>query len=128
MSKAAWTPGPWRFNPYMGIDDKLLNEARAAGVPVFKFRHNDGSVNVSAGTDDESVNIAHVQCLSDFKRGQGHKAECETRDANAHLISAAPELYEALKAMVDRWEPDCIGTDRRMWEEACVALSKAGQP
>lgn len=44
--------------------------------------------------------------------------------ANARLIAAAPALYEALKAMVNRWEPEPDGyADRRMWEDACAALS-----
>jgi hypothetical protein len=45
--------------------------------------------------------------------------------ATAHLIASAPDLYEALKAMVDRWEPDCAGTDRLMWEKARAALALA---
>jgi hypothetical protein len=51
--------------------------------------------------------------------------------SNAALIVAAVNEYaalldgmEALKRMVDRWEPDCAGTDRQMWEEACAALAK----
>ena len=32
------------------------------------------------------------------------------------------KLFDALKAMVDRWEPDCEGQDRVMWENACEAL------
>lgn len=31
-------------------------------------------------------------------------------------------LSEALQAMVDRWEPDCSGLDRVMWENANAAL------
>lgn len=45
--------------------------------------------------------------------------------ANSHLISAAPELLESLRAMVDRWEPDCEGQDRIMWENARAAIAKA---
>ena len=35
------------------------------------------------------------------------------------------KLFAALKAMVDRWEPDCEGQDRVMWENACEALEFA---
>lgn len=35
------------------------------------------------------------------------------------------KLFDALKAMVDRWEPDCGGQDRVMWENACEALETA---
>ncbi len=32
------------------------------------------------------------------------------------------KLSDALRAMVDRWEPDCDGQDRVMWENAVEAL------
>lgn len=48
---------------------------------------------------------------------------------DANLIGAASDLLEALKAMVNRWEPDTTGADRRMWEDACEAIRKAeGRP
>jgi hypothetical protein len=51
------------------------------------------------------------------------------KEANAHLIAAAPDLLAALQAMVGRWEPDTEGADRRMWEAACDAIAKAkGEP
>jgi len=43
-------------------------------------------------------------------RLDGIESPRETREANAHLISAAPEMYEALEAVKDRiegeWELD----------------------
>ncbi len=33
------------------------------------------------------------------------------------------QLADALRRMVNRWEPDAIGTDRVMWENACDALA-----
>ena len=61
--------------------------------------------------------------------GEAEETKEETR-ANAHLIAATPDLYEALKAMFDRWEPDPEPyADRRMWEAARDALNKAeGRP
>jgi hypothetical protein len=35
------------------------------------------------------------------------------------------KLSAALEAMVDRWEPDCEGQDRVMWENAVEALQFA---
>lgn len=35
------------------------------------------------------------------------------------------KLSAALRAMVDRWEPDCDGLDRIMWENANEALEFA---
>jgi len=37
------------------------------------------------------------------------------------------KLSAALKAMVDRWEPDTEGQDRIMWENANEALEFAKQ-
>lgn len=61
--------------------------------------------------------VAHIYCT----RGD------ETPDAaNALLIAAAPDMYEALSCMFDRWEPDSDGgQDRLMWERARAALAKA---
>ncbi len=36
-------------------------------------------------------------------------------------------LRAALSAMVDRWEPDCDGQDRIMWENAVAALADQGK-
>jgi hypothetical protein len=40
-------------------------------------------------------------------------------------VNSHADLLEALKAMVDRWEPDRGGPWRHMWEEAVAAISKA---
>jgi hypothetical protein len=54
---------------------------------------------------------------------------CKSDILNARLIIRAvnshADLLEALKAMFDRWEPDCIGNDRIMWENARRAIAKA---
>jgi hypothetical protein len=49
----------------------------------------------------------------------------EREMADARLIASAPDLLAALAAMVDRWEPDSAGGDRRMWEAARDAIAKA---
>lgn len=43
----------------------------------------------------------------------------ETAIANAHLIAAAPDLYEALQAMID------VASDRESFEEFAPAFDKA---
>jgi len=55
------------------------------------------------GVDDEGcvVRVALVDCQSEYKRGQGWCAPCAIREANAALISAAPDLLAALKALLD---------------------------
>jgi len=77
------TPGPWWPAPDRhGI--LMLN--------------NNGSRTVMAGEADDALPVcevgAHIQC----KRGTGHRADCPVREANARLISAAPDLLAALKA------------------------------
>ena len=44
--------------------------------------------------------------------------------ARKELRERIEELQSVLKAMVDRWEPDCVGTDRVMWGNAIAALMK----
>ena len=51
-------------------------------------------------------------------------------DANARLIAAAPELLEALQALIAEYEPNlkAFATDaprKAKWEAACAAIAKA---
>lgn len=62
--------------------------------------------------------------LHDFRRRKADPSEPEAR-LIIRSVNAHDDLVAALKAMVDRWEPDCVGNDRRMWEDACAALAKA---
>ena len=48
----------------------------------------------------------------------------EPDDANAHLISAAPDLYDALQAMVDYCNAEC-GSKIYPGHQANQALAKA---
>lgn len=78
------TPGPWS---------------------VGSLTLNDGAIAVRA----EEGRVALVECLTDFKRGEGHSVIAPVRDANARLIAAAPEMLEALRDMVfacDDPQPD----------------------
>ena len=96
------TPGPWTF-----LEQEDTESVGNAGGPLtICGPANDDLANVYS-SDDSTVSIPREQAI-----------------ANAHLISAAPEMLAALESMVDRWEPDCGGTDRRMWEDACAAIAK----
>lgn len=44
-------------------------------------------------------------------------------EANAHLIAAAPDLYDALEALLVTKAPDFIPS--RLWDDARAALAKA---
>lgn len=97
MSKA--TPGPYTSRKYHGSDEDLalLKEYGREPVPALT---NEGQRFIMAG----EKRIALVDCQVRYKRGQGHKVECEERDANTALFCAAPDLLDALKDIVSRNE------------------------
>lgn len=106
MPENHWTPGPWRIF----IDD---TGGETSGWPL-----SVGSVH------DEDKSIV---------RPGGHypyswDAAMSKREAvaNAHLISAAPDLYEALAELVSAVD----GNYRELVTELCLpALAKArGEP
>lgn len=90
-SQVKFSPGPWRCPMFHGSDEQ--NErARELGLDPVPALANDGARFIMA----ESGRVALVDCQTQYKRGQGHQTACAERDANAHLIAASPELYEAL--------------------------------
>ena len=76
-------------------------------------RHKDGSYAIHAGT----ASVVHMMPFS-----SGHtKAE-----ANARLIAAAPDLYEALDtffAMMDSTDISDSGKERRIFHIGCTMLT-----
>ena len=113
------TPGPWTFRKY-SLTDEMIEEARSLGIEPVRFINNNGSVPVSAA----DTKICDVDCQAAFKRGSGHRAECEERDANARLIAAAPDLLNALKGIINTSQ-----ASPKEWAAACsaaaVAIAKA---
>ena len=102
MGEPKWTPGPWHW--YV----------------------EDGSFMGLSGPDGQYDHILWSEiCPACQKRGNRCTAP---NDPNAHLIAAAPELYEALRDIVSimpaYWDkiPDAI---RRKAERGVVALAKA---
>lgn len=106
-----WTPGPW-------------------GLSSLEFAMNDGAIPVIAPDDRVCLVDAHAK----FRRGLGHMAKCEIRDANARLIAAAPDLAEALLAIYLWAKAFGDSGDGGFWDfnecpegkAAIVALTKAG--
>lgn len=96
MSKIKHSPGSWEYRPYFQ-DDENIAELRKHGLEPTRRLSNDGKAIVTARSGDDSKPIAHIECQTVFKRGQGHLADCAERDANARLIAAAPDMLAACK-------------------------------
>jgi hypothetical protein len=103
------TPGPW------AVDD---GDGRYCGI-----FGEDGNP-VAYLCEPKFPNDVHLLPLDMDGSPDGYRY-WEEHKANARLMAAAPDLLTALKAMVDRWEPDCVGLDRVMWENARAAIAQA---
>ncbi len=103
----AWTKGPWRFErlasaiEYAELTGKTLEDHDGY------FRTNGGDWIVSRVDDDGETGgqICEVAFRGKAKRGEAYKAPDPEGMANAHLIAAAPELYEALAALLEADKP-----------------------
>lgn len=83
MREAKFTKGQWNFNPEMEIDDSMVI------------------------TDDNYNPIAYLETNSVFD-GSGYVNQLtDEQDANAHLIAAAPELYETLEKIMKHLNHGC---------------------
>lgn len=76
MTDTKWTPGPWEF--FEGEDNEYHGKIR------------DDILGTIVAND------WHIARIWDFN--DADNAATEECQANAHLIAAAPELYEALEA------------------------------
>ncbi|MEQ3644793.1 MAG: hypothetical protein ABNH17_05460 [Paracoccus sp. (in: a-proteobacteria)] len=102
MSERKWTPGPW------AIDfSSIISKADA--LPAGRV-HGYGCGN---------------DFVADLNDGEYHEyTDRDEQDANAHLIAAAPDLYEALDK-VNRWFNGAETEIGMILREANVALKKA---
>ena len=99
MSGQKWTPGPWNTR----------NHGVIVGGPFHQFER---------GTAQRQIAMACV--IVDCEQ-----AEAE-RDANAHLISAAPDMAEALKVAREFITNVGCEMDGALLEQVDAALAKAG--
>ena len=99
MTKS-WTPGPWNVFP--------VKDGEFPGIEA----EEQGFSVVVWGDEEDGAGI----------KGENH----ENMMANAYLIAAAPELYEALEAIL-KWTDAPSGENRFKpdYEKAIAALSKA---
>ena len=93
---SAYTPGSWRFEPHVG-------------------GQWFGNI-VSYGYGKNEVGIQTIRTIDCLRRG----ASQTELEATAHLIAAAPDLLEALKAVVAIADRATVEFDR-----ARAAIAKA---
>lgn len=109
------TPGPWFVSP-------LFTE--------HGFMTNDGSIVIMAGDKDgDSFPVGHACLIVRAKRGMKHRTEDPARNANVHLMTASPELLEAveicLKAEEERRQKLLPGAPATTYCEARIAKLRA---
>jgi len=95
LTKAGFTPGPWRIHN---------NGADTAGEVAVVYCTSAGYANICGARDREWSESAN--------------------DANAHLIAAAPDLYEALENLIAWIDPN-ENYDEPQTNAAYAALAKA---
>jgi hypothetical protein len=91
-TKAKWTPGPWR------VDYQCRDDSGDERLAVFSFAFDDETPGVCAGTKTWPLT-----------------------EGDADLIAAAPDLYEALAAIVEEYAGISDAWSRR----ARAALARA---
>lgn len=110
MSDTKFTPGPWSFSRWEQFGDTRFYVAQADGAP-YTPNYSDVATLIAETVSGERVAV---------------------QEANARLIAAAPELFEALRDMLGGWKyirsahGDLygVGWDRAQ-EKAVAAIAKA---
>ena len=97
---SAHTPGPWTFSRWDQYGDTRFYVAQADGAP-YTPQYSDAATLIA-----ETVSIERVAI----------------QEANARLIAAAPELLEALKAVLDHFDKASF---ERAFSLAAKAIAKA---
>ena len=115
MTKTLWTPGPWSV-PHFADDDTQCN----CGYVLAEY----GGMGA----------IATVHVCKEMRGdwGDDEGPDAVSARANAHLIAAAPDLYEALADLAAAYKSLCLMTGKTFYEDDCsqyqrstAALAKA---
>lgn len=107
MTEVKYTPGPWFIERITQSD----------------YEH----LYISHESKTRSQIIADLHCpISKYQ--DGHQELNENKMANARLITAAPELLEAIEGLRDEFRRN-VGncTSHDAWNRACAAIAKATQ-
>jgi hypothetical protein len=100
--KQTHTPGPWRYD----TTGRFNNPS-----------HDDKSGSIIAEPESSDDWIVAEIC-----------GDCPSTEANARLISAAPDLLEALQTLIATELPHGVFFDCEIEEQARAAIKKATTP
>lgn len=99
MSANSFTPGPWKV-----------------------FEHSWSETSIVADGFDHGICLLDINHATEESQDQ----DAEVMSANARLISAAPDLLEALRMMLDAHAIPSTGCkERPAYEAAQAAIAKA---
>uniref|UniRef100_A0A6M3KDC0 Uncharacterized protein n=1 Tax=viral metagenome TaxID=1070528 RepID=A0A6M3KDC0_9ZZZZ len=103
-SNMEYTKGDWRVAGLYNIEGEMVFEI--------------------AGNDDDGCIVARVPT-----KIYDEREEMEEAEDNAHLIAAAPAMYEALKGLASAYNIDVesviVNQDPHYWKVALQAIAKA---
>lgn len=88
----------------------------------------DGKIDPWPGIESDSLSII---TFGEFGDSHGVRGESEEEAlANAHLISAAPDLLEAVRLLLSEWSEtnDDIREENRRFARAAIAKAQGRQP
>ena len=108
MSEQKHTPGPWTF---------ITITPGSRGVGCFLLNVPD--IDRKPGQPDYRA-LGEIRCLNPRRISDEDRA-------NARLIAAAPDLLEALRAVLRQFDCVCEQTpeDNRVYDQALAAIAKA---
>jgi hypothetical protein len=114
MSAAQFTPGPWVADAFAEEGDQQTRVGTNDGTPTYYHRTATIAVCQTNHEDDEPATVPRIGIVA--------------AEANARLIAAAPELYEALVRLGTYAAAKYGNTDDELWgaiTQGIVACAKA---